>query len=148
VKGIRVALDTAGAAPADDVPDAVLAALDLVLLDIKSFDPLVHRQVTGGDVALVRTLARRVAALGRPLRLTFVVVPGLTDEKGNVAALADFAAGLGTVERVDVVPFHRGGQAGWEAAGLRFPLADRPGPTREALAEVRAAFSAVGLTVG
>ena len=39
--------------------------------------------------------------------LRFVLVPGLTDDPDDVAQIADFAAGLGNVERVDVLPFHQ-----------------------------------------
>jgi hypothetical protein len=47
-----------------------------------------------------------------------------------------------------VVAFHGRGQAGWDALGLAFPLADRPGPTREALATTHEAFSRRGLSAG
>jgi pyruvate formate lyase activating enzyme len=146
-EGIRTVLDTSGVLGAD-LADATLGDIDLTLLDLKAYDAGTYFRVTGGDVAPSLAFARRLAAAGRPIVVRFVLVPGLTDSRRDVEELAAFVAGLGTVEWVDVVPFHRGGQADWAAMGLRFPLADRPGPTRQAMADVREAFSRRGLTVG
>jgi pyruvate formate lyase activating enzyme len=105
--------------------------VDLVLLDIKSFDPETHRRVTGCDVGPVLDFARRLAALGKRVWLRFVLVPGLTDDPANVDGLAAFAAALGNVERVDVLPFHQMGRDKWAASGSRTPSSTRspPAPT-------------------
>jgi pyruvate formate lyase activating enzyme len=58
-----------------------------------------------------------------PIRVRFVLVPGLTDDVSDVAAAADIAAGLATVERLEVLPFHRLAAARYAALGLDFPLA-------------------------
>lgn len=145
--GIHLALATSGAG-GDHLDDATLAGLDLVLLDLKAHDELTYRRTTGGAPDEALRFARRAAAAGRPIRVKVVVVPGLTDGRDNVDGLAGFLAGLGTVEHVDVVPFDRAAQQGWAAVGLDYPLAQHPGPTHDALAAVRAAFTAQGLPVG
>lgn len=53
---------------------------------------------------------------------------GLTDDSTNVAGIADIVAGLNTVERVEVLPFHRLGAAKYAALGIDFPLADAAPP--------------------
>src|SRR5512143_138394 len=75
--GLHTALDTSGYLGAA-APDALLADTDLVLLDIKSFDPETYRRLTG--VALQPTLdfARRLAALDKAMWVRYVLVPGLT----------------------------------------------------------------------
>jgi pyruvate formate lyase activating enzyme len=147
-EGMHTAVDTSGAL-GTRLDDAALADIDLTLLDLKAVRPDSYHRLTRGEVAQSLHFARRLARLGRPMQVRFVLVPGLTDGTADVAALADFVAGLGTVvERLDVVPFHRRGEAGWNALGLEFPLASRAGPTREALAAVRAAFRERGVPVG
>lgn len=42
--------------------------------------------------------------------LRYVLVPGLTDDPDDITQIADFVAGLGSVERVDVLPFHQMGR--------------------------------------
>lgn len=146
-EGVHTALDTAGSLGAR-LDDAELSDVDLTLLDVKAFRPDTYHLLTRGDVAPSLQFARRLGRLGRPVRVRFVLVPGVTDDLSEVAELADFVAGLGVVQRVDVVPFHRRGEPAWNAAGLDFPLAMHPGPTRESLTAVRSAFRRRGLDVG
>jgi pyruvate formate lyase activating enzyme len=142
--GLHTALDTSGylGARADD---ELLDATDLVLLDIKSFDPATARRVTGRGIAPTLAFARRLAARGQPVWVRFVLVPGWTDDQGDVAALARFAASLGNVERVDVLPFHTLGAAKYAALGLDYPCGNVTPPDAEQVGRARAAFAEAGL---
>ncbi|MFI9811267.1 pyruvate formate-lyase-activating protein [Saccharothrix variisporea] len=142
--GLHTALDTSGHLGAR-ASDALLADTDLVLLDIKSWDRALHRRLTGGDVGPTLDFALRLADLGKPIWVRFVLVPGSTDDPANVEGVAAFAAGLGTVERVDVLPFHKLGAPKYAALGIPFPLADTPTPDPALVDAVRARFAAHGL---
>ncbi|WP_432954223.1 pyruvate formate-lyase-activating protein [Micromonospora haikouensis] len=145
--GLHTALDTSGflGARADD---ALLDATDLVLLDVKSRDPATYRRVTRtGEIGPTLRFGRRLAARGTPIWIRFVLVPGLTDAPDNVAGVADFAAELPSLQRVEVLPFHRLGAHKYAELGLTFPLADTEPPTPELLDRVRGQFAARGLTV-
>jgi pyruvate formate lyase activating enzyme len=145
--GLHTALDTSGFL-GDRADDALLDATDLVLLDIKSGDPGTYRAVTRtGRLEPTIRFAHRLADRGTPIWVRFVLVPGLTDAAANVDAVADIVAGLPTVERVDVLPFHRLGTPKYEALGLPFPLAETPPPGPELLDRVRRQFSDRGLVV-
>jgi pyruvate formate lyase activating enzyme len=144
--GLHTALDTSGFL-GDRASDTLLDATSLVLLDVKSGDAGTYRRVTGGELAPTLRFARRLAERGVPMWIRFVLVPGLTDEPSNVDAVARYAAALSTVERVEVLPFHRLGAAKYAALGLRFPLADTPPPDAELVARVRRQFRERGLTV-
>ncbi|GAA4473919.1 pyruvate formate-lyase-activating protein [Phytohabitans houttuyneae] len=144
--GLHTALDTSGFL-GDRASDALLDATSLVLLDIKSGDPDTYRRVTGGDLAPTLRFARRLAHRGVPMWIRFVLVPGLTDDPSNVDAAARHAASLSTVERVEVLPFHRLGAAKYEALGVRFPLAGTPAPDPALLERVRGQFRDRGLLV-
>lgn len=143
-RGLHTALDTNGALGAR-LSDADLAAADLVLLDLKSWDPATHRRVTGAEVAPVLAFARRLAALGRPAWVRYVLVPGLTDDPANLAGAAAFVAGLPNVERVEVLPFHQLGRRKWEQLGRAYPLRDTPAATPAQAAAAAAIFRAHGL---
>ncbi len=142
--GLHTALDTSGLLGAR-ATDAMLAGTDLVLLDIKSYDPATYRRLTGGPVEPTLRFARRLAELGRPTWVRFVLVPGVTDAIENVRGLALFVAGLGNVERVDVLPFHRMAAGKYQRLGLRFPLADVAPPDEALVDRVRAQFREHGL---
>src|SRR5438876_12397828 len=50
----------------------------------------------------------------------------------DLAKTAEFAADLGNVERVEVLPFHQMGRYKWERLGLDYTLRDVEPPTTEA----------------
>jgi len=142
--GLHTALDTSGllGARADE---ELLDATDLVLLDIKAWHPQTYRKLTGGALGPTLTFARRLADLGKPVWVRFVVVPGWTDDDEQAAGIAEYAASLGNVERVDVLPFHRLGAPKYERLGLRFPLAEVTPPDTAVIDRVREQFLAAGL---
>ena len=75
-----------------------------------------------------------------------MLVPGLTDDLDDIASIAEFAAGLGNVERVEVLPFHQMGRFKWEKLGLDYTLEKVEPPTAEAAERACAMFRAAGLT--
>ncbi|MGX1372563.1 pyruvate formate lyase activating enzyme [Streptomyces canus] len=141
--GLHTAIDTSGFLGAR-ATDELLADTDLVLLDIKSFDIATYRRLTGGDLAPTLDFATRLNRLGVPMWIRYVLVPGWTDDLEAVDGLAQFVAGLHTVDRVDVLPFHKLGAAKYEALGIPFPLKDTPAPDPRLTEQVRERFRAHG----
>lgn len=142
--GIHTALDTNGYY-GDKLSDAELDVVDLVLLDLKTWDPERHRHLTGMDVAPTLEFARRLAACRRPVWVRYVLVPGLTDDRHDVAQTAAFAARLGNVERVDVLPFHQMGKYKWEKLGIPYTLGEVAPPDMESVDRVCEVFRSAGL---
>ena len=143
--GIHTALDTNGFY-GDRLSDEELRVVDLVMLDIKTWDPERHRRLTGMDNAPTLAFARRLAANKRPVWLRYVLVPGLTDDPDDIRRTADFAGGLGNVERVDVLPFHQMGQYKWARLGLDYTLQNVTPPSIELVDATCALFKSAGLT--
>jgi pyruvate formate lyase activating enzyme len=142
--GLHTAVDTSGALGARATDD-LLADTDLVLLDVKSFDVPAYRRLTGGSLAPTLAFATRLGRLGVPVRIRYVLVPGWTDDEAAIDGLAGFAAGLGNVQQIDVLPFHKLGAAKYEALGIPFPLRDGAVPDAALIARVREQFQAHGL---
>jgi pyruvate formate lyase activating enzyme len=142
--GLHTALDTSGYL-GDRADDALLADISLVLLDIKAWDASLYRRITGADLHPTLRFARRLARLGRPAWIRYVLVPGLTDRLDHVDALAAFVAKLPNVEHVDVLPYHRLGMFKYERLGLRYPLEGVRPPEPELLAQVHERFRAHGV---
>lgn len=141
--GLHTALDTSGhlGALADD---RLLAATDLVLLDIKGSDPDTYRETTGRELAPTLTFADRLGRLSKPVWVRFVLVPGLTDDPDNIRGVADICAAHPNIERVDVLPFHQMGAEKWEQLGMTYTLADTPEPTEAETEAARAIFRQSG----
>ena len=142
--GVHTALDTNGAL-GERLTDADLDVVDLVLLDLKAWESARHLHLTGMDNAPIHAFARRLAARHRPIWVRFVLVPGLTDDPQDVAGIARFAAELGNVERVDVLPFHQLGKYKWHKLGIEYALEDTRPPTLDEVEQTCAAFRSVGL---
>jgi pyruvate formate lyase activating enzyme len=142
--GIHTVLDTNGYY-GERLTDAELETIDLVMLDLKTWDPERHRRLVGMDVAPTLDFARRLASRGRRIWVRYVLVPGLTDDLEDIAKTAAFAGGLGNVDRVDVLPFHQMGRYKWERLGMTYTLQDVQPPTHDAVERACAVFRAAGL---
>jgi len=142
--GIHTALDTNGYL-GERLSDQELDQIDVVLLDIKSWDPERHRKLTAKVVGPTLDFARRLAQRNKTIWLRYVLVPGLTDDENDINQTAMFAARLGNVARVDVLPFHQMGRYKWKKLGLDYAL-DEVEPAPPWLVDrVCGQFRAVGL---
>ncbi len=144
--GIHTTIETNGFF-GDRLSDAELDLIDLVMLGLKSWDPARHEDLTGQEIGPTLELARRLAARRKPVWIRFVLVPGLTDDAEDMAQSAAFAASLGNVERVEVLPFHQMGRYKWERLGLKYTLQDTQPPTPAAVEQACAVWRAAGLHV-
>jgi pyruvate formate lyase activating enzyme len=109
-RGLRTAVDTSGFAP-PAVLERIASLTDLVLYDLKVLDEAKHLETTGVANALILENLRRLA--GGPTRvwIRIPLVPGVNDDDVAVGRTADFLASLGSIRRVHLLPYHRGGIA-------------------------------------
>jgi pyruvate formate lyase activating enzyme len=142
--GIHTTLDTNGYYGAR-LTDDELGLIDLVMLDLKTWDPERHKRLTGMDVAPTLEFARRLGARQRPMWVRYVLVPGLTDDADDIKRTATFAAGLGNVQRVDVLPFHQMGRFKWQKLGIPYTLEQTAAPSADLLQRTIAIFKNEGL---
>jgi pyruvate formate lyase activating enzyme len=142
--GVHTTLDTNGYL-GDRLSDADLNLVDLVLLDLKAMTADLHQRLTGMSNHQVHEFAKRLAALKRPIWVRFVLVPGWTDDMAEVERIAAFAASLGIVERVDVLPFHQMGRFKWKKLGQEYQLDKTQPPSHEVTNEAVGRFRAAGL---
>jgi pyruvate formate lyase activating enzyme len=143
--GVHTAIETNGYY-GSRLSDDDLDNIDLVLLGLKAWGTEKHRHLTGMDIEPTLEFGRRLAARRRPIWLRFVLVPGLTDDPGDISSIAQFAAELGTVERVEVLPFHQMGRFKWQRLGLDYSLAETQPPSVEAAERACKVFRDAGLT--
>lgn len=127
--GIHTAIDTAGAGKGNY--DEILRNTDLVILDVKHWDPEGFRKMTGGD--FTRYLGFREAVLRNNSRviLRHVVIPGHTDSPGHLERIAAEMGRFTNVEKKEFLPYHTMGKSKYEAMGMEYPLEGVPPCTRE-----------------
>ena len=142
--GIHTALATNGHL-GERLSDEELEKIDLVLLDIKTWDPTRHKHLTGKAVGPTLEFAQRLAQRKRKVWLRFVLVPGLTSDESDIARISRFTASLGNVERVDVLPFHQRGRYKWKELKIDYTLNEVEPPSDELIERACAQFRADGL---
>jgi pyruvate formate lyase activating enzyme len=145
-KGIHTCLDTSGLL-GENFSDEDLMDIDLHLLDIKSGDPDIYKEVTKKPLQPTLDYAKRLSDLDRPLWVRFVLVPGLTDGWDNVEKTADICASLGSLQRVEILRFHQMGMDKWAKLKIPYTLANTETPTPELAERVREQFRSRGLLV-
>jgi pyruvate formate lyase activating enzyme len=142
--GVHTAIETNGSL-GSRLSDEELDQVDLVILDLKSWGEERHRRLTGKGLEPTLEFARRLSALKRPMWVRFVLVPGLTDDPEIAAGIARFAAGLGVVERVEVLPFHQLGLYKWDRLSIPYTLRETRPPSPELVESTCRIFRAEGL---
>ncbi len=85
--GLHTCLDTSGHLGAN-ADEELLANTDLVLLDIKAWNPERYRSLTGGELRPTLEFAERLASLRKPVWLRYVLVPGVTDNLEEIEGLS------------------------------------------------------------
>ncbi len=144
--GIGAAVETCGLAARADIL-AALPLVDLFLFDVKVCDPAVHRRLTGVDNrAILDNLGLLAGRAPDKVIVRFPVVPGYTDGRGNVEALADLMTRLG-LARLELCPYHPLGRGKYAELGLAEPP-DPPQPSPAQLARIAGVFADRGIECG
>lgn len=128
-EGVHTCLDTSGNTDlemAGEKVERVLAATDLVMLDIKSPLSEVHRELTGQSLTPVLRFAELVAKRQIPLRIRHVLVPGITDKEESLWELGKLLCTFPTLRELEVLPYHTMGEKKYAELGIRYPLEGVP----------------------
>jgi len=131
-RGIHTAVDTSGFANAEAVRE-VLKHTDLLLLDIKSYNPRVYKKVTGVSIDKTLEFLQISQEMRVPTWIRYVLVPGLTDGFADMRNLAEFLRGFDNIEKIEVLPFHKQGEYKWKTHNVPYELADTGPPSKELL---------------
>ena len=117
--------------------ERLMKSTDLILLDIKHIDDEKHRKLTGHTNRNILDCARYLSEIGKPVRIRYVLVPGINDSEEDLTGCAEFLRTLKNVERVEVLPYHTLGVFKWEELGYSYPLKRVEPPTEESVETAR-----------
>jgi len=88
---------------------SLLPATDGVMLDLKAFDPDVHRSLTGSNNAQVLDSIRLVAAAGKLYEVRLLLVPGTNDDPDTLDRTVRWLLDVDRDMRIKVIGFRRHG---------------------------------------
>lgn len=144
--GLHTAIDSSGYVDIR-VADPILDYTDLVLLDIKSYNKQVYKDLTGVELDRTLVFAKHLEERGIPIWLRYVLVPNLTDNHEDIDQLAQFLSTLTNLQRIDILPFHKMGEYKWEQLGYDYTLSETKEPSKEATATAFEIFNKYNLPI-
>jgi pyruvate formate lyase activating enzyme len=119
--------------------------LDLVYIDVKHMDPIVHKELTGVPNEIILKNVGRASAV-RPTIIRIPTVPGYNDSADNIRATARFAAGLGeNLKRIELLPYHRFGTQTYSRLGREFLLAEIQPPGDDHMGRLKRIVESCGV---
>ena len=139
---VNTCLDTSGNPFTREEPfyskfEELMKVTDLVMLDIKHMDDAAHRELTGQTNTNILDMARCLSDNGKAMWIRHVLVPGITDDEGQIKRLRKFIDTVNTVERVEVLPYHTLGVFKWKELGIPYRLEGVKPPTEEQVQRAR-----------
>jgi len=118
---IHTALDTCGYTVNEEGLRALQEA-DMVLFDIKGLDPDQHFVDTAVSNETILRNLKHLSDLGKPIIVRMPLIPGHNVSDRQVSAAAQFMAGLPSLERVDLMAYHRYGTVKYGQLGRAYGL--------------------------
>ncbi len=142
---INTALDTCGYV-VNEAGQKAFEEADYVLLDIKGFDPVRHKENTGVDNELILKNLKRRNDLGKPVIIRYPLIPGYNDSVEELEAVAEMLSHYPVIERIDIIPYHDYSKVKYEELDMEY-LIDKPATimTPEEEEEVLAYFKKYGM---
>ena len=125
--GLHTAIETSGYAPLT-VVKSVEPFVDLWLYDVKLLDPASCQKYTGRPLSPVLENIRHLNAAKSRIVMRCPMIPGITDDDAELAALGKLADELEMVEELNVEPYVPYGVDKARRLGLKVYEAPQPPP--------------------
>jgi pyruvate formate lyase activating enzyme len=143
---LHTALDTSGYAPWE-LFEQILPFTDLFLYDLKLMEDAAHIHYTGVSNALILANLKQLSRQGAGIRLRLPVIPGITDSTGNLQQVAELAATLPSVQRLDLLPYHTAFLGKVSRLHQSYRLEKLRPPSSERMAEIAAGLQPSGVPI-
>mgnify|MGYP001702599231 CR=1 FL=1 len=145
-QNIHICIDTNGSIWNEEVEE-LLKWTDLVLLDIKEFNNVRHRQLTERSNEQTIRTAEWLEKNGKPFWLRYVLVPGYSSFEEDIRALGEHFKNYHMIQRVEILPYHTLGVHKYEAMEQEYKLKDVKENTPEQLEKATEVFKKYFTTV-
>lgn len=127
--GIHTCLDTSGITYSKEKDEQFMTLFkytDLVMLDIKTSDPILHKTLVSQPIEPILEFAEATARAGIDLRVRHVIVPGFTYDDEKLFELGKLIGKFRNLKELEVLPYHSMGSVKYENLGMDYPLKGTP----------------------
>ena len=120
--------------------EELVSLTDLKLLDLKEFNPERHKKLT--DAAIQKLYIRQLGwrNRNRPFWLRYVIVPDIVISREDIRSLGEHLGQYKSIQRVEILPYHRLGVHKYEAMGWDYQLKEVKENTPEQLERAEKLF--------
>ncbi len=141
---MHTAIETCGYRKWDNMEN-LLKYVDLVYIDIKHMNPIIHKELTGVSNEKILANARRISKI-KPMIIRIPVVPGCNDTDENITATARFASELGeNLKRIDLLPYHKFGTQKYTRLGMKYKIPDVEPPSNDHMERLKDIVESCGV---
>jgi pyruvate formate lyase activating enzyme len=138
-KEIHTTLDTCGDVSPQTF-NSIIDKVDLFLYDLKIMDDQAHIKYTGESNRFTLQNLETLSQKHKPVIIRFPVIPGITDSEENIKAVGTFVSSLKNIRQIDLLPYHRIGDAKYKRLQRQNKMKDVIPPTDENMNEVKRMF--------
>lgn len=135
-QGWHTAMETEGYVSQEVVRD-VIPYVDLVLLDIKSFDTKRHKEYTAVNNDIIKENARIIQEISNTV-IRIPVIPNFNADKNEITDIIRFVKTLPNIKKVHLLPYHRYGENKYKLLGRKYEMEDVKTPSEEFMSELKA----------
>ena len=134
--GMHTAIDTSGCCK-PETAKKILPVVDLLMLDIKSFNQEKYLDLTGQELSKTLAFLEEAKLQKTTTWVRYVLVPGFTDDLDEIRQLSGYLRAFDNIQKVEVLPFHKSGEYKWADLNLKYELNDTMPPSPELLKEAK-----------
>ena len=142
--GVNTCMETNGISAR--LPE-LFPALDLLIMDVKHYDPALHRAVTGGSNEQTLSNITLALAASQPLALRIPLIGGFNAARQDAEGFAALFTrlGVGNKATIELLPYHEYGRSKYQALGIPYPMGEEAKVTASAVTEFSGILKAAGL---
>ncbi len=141
--GWHTAIETTGFAK-KEVLDEIVPWLDLVMMDIKHIDPVIHKQFTGVDNTKILENAIYISKIAKEMIVRVPVIPGFNADKRTITGIAKFATYMHNIKQIHLLPYHDLGSNKYGMLGKDYTLSDVKTPEASTMEELKEIVESYG----
>ena len=138
--GIHTAIETSGCGSKLGL---LLPWLDMVMFDLKTASPALHKELTGVDNGIIAQNLRMAAQSGVELLVRYPMIPGYNDGEAERRGIAELMKSCG-LSRIEIMPYHSFGVTKYNALGRDYGV-ESESPDEERLNGTVALFKEYGI---
>jgi len=144
---IHTAVDTNGYV-SKEVMKKILPHVDLFLFDLKHCVSTKHKEGTGVSNALIIENLRLLLKMKKKLRIRIPMIPGFNFSEKEIKAMVNLLKSLpGTVEHVDLLPYHTFAGSKYKRFGIESKIKGISSLSNKDLYEAKQLFAKEGYLV-